>query len=167
MTEKSTCSIFVASHTILNSWSIGLRQYFMLFQRLNLVHGNGILTTRPLGKYSKCCNFKTIKLNLIFSQARKLCSTFYNSTSTYNQLQMTPVLFAYWWWWWFSCYIRSDSCDPMDCSPPDSSVCGVLQARILEWGAISWLRDWTRISWIAGGFFTTELPEKPHLHNTF
>ena len=27
-------------------------------------------------------------------------------------------------------------CDPMDCSPPDSSVHGILQARILEWGAI-------------------------------
>ena len=28
-------------------------------------------------------------------------------------------------------------CNPMDCSPPDSSVHGILQARILEWGAIS------------------------------
>ena len=24
-------------------------------------------------------------------------------------------------------------CNPMDCSPPDSSVHGILQARILEW----------------------------------
>ena len=28
-------------------------------------------------------------------------------------------------------------CDPMDCSPPDSSVHGILQARLLEWVAIS------------------------------
>ena len=28
-------------------------------------------------------------------------------------------------------------CDPMDCSLPGSSVHGVLQARILEWVAIS------------------------------
>ena len=28
-------------------------------------------------------------------------------------------------------------CDPMDCSPPGSSVHGIFQARILEWGAIS------------------------------
>ena len=28
-------------------------------------------------------------------------------------------------------------CDPMDYSPPDSSVHGTLQARVLEWGAIS------------------------------
>ena len=28
-------------------------------------------------------------------------------------------------------------CDPMDCSPLGSSVHGILQARILEWAAIS------------------------------
>ena len=28
-------------------------------------------------------------------------------------------------------------CDPVDCSPPGSSVHGILQARILEWVAIS------------------------------
>ena len=27
--------------------------------------------------------------------------------------------------------------DPMDCSPPGSSVRGILQARVLEWGAIA------------------------------
>ena len=27
-------------------------------------------------------------------------------------------------------------CEPMDCSPPSSSVCGILQARILEWFAM-------------------------------
>ena len=41
------------------------------------------------------------------------------------------------WWWWFSCQVVSDSCDPMDWSPPGSSVPGILQARILEWVAIS------------------------------
>ena len=40
-------------------------------------------------------------------------------------------------------------CNPMDCSPPGSSVHKILQARILEWLAIlfskgsSWPRDWT------------------------
>ena len=33
--------------------------------------------------------------------------------------------------------VMSDSCDPMDCSPPGSSVHGILQARVLEWVAIS------------------------------
>ena len=43
-------------------------------------------------------------------------------------------------------------CDPVDCSPPGSSVHGILQARILEWVAIpfsrgfSWPRDQTHIS---------------------
>ena len=32
-------------------------------------------------------------------------------------------------------------CDPMDCSPPGSSVCGILQARILERVAICFPRD--------------------------
>ena len=45
-------------------------------------------------------------------------------------------------------------CDPMDCSPPGSSVHGTFQARILEWVAIcasrgsSQPRDWTCSSWV-------------------
>ena len=31
-------------------------------------------------------------------------------------------------------------CDPMDCSPPGSSVQGIITARVLEWGAISYSR---------------------------
>ena len=31
-------------------------------------------------------------------------------------------------------------CDPMDCSPPGSSVRGILQARRLEWVAIPFSR---------------------------
>ena len=27
--------------------------------------------------------------------------------------------------------------DPVDCSPPGSSVHGIFQARVLEWGAIA------------------------------
>ena len=33
--------------------------------------------------------------------------------------------------------VVSDSCDPKDCSPPDSSAHGILWARILQWVAIS------------------------------
>ena len=32
-------------------------------------------------------------------------------------------------------------CDPMDCSPPGSSVCGIFQARILNWFTISFSRE--------------------------
>ena len=50
--------------------------------------------------------------------------------------------------------------NPTDCSPSGFSVHGILQARILEWVAISfsrgssWPRDWTLVSCIAGRFFT-------------
>ena len=50
-------------------------------------------------------------------------------------------------------------CDPVDCSPPGSSVSGILQARILEWitmpssrGSFQ-PRDQTQVYHIAGGFF--------------
>ena len=33
---------------------------------------------------------------------------------------------------WCSRYVMSD-CFPMDCSPPGSSLHGILQARLLEW----------------------------------
>ena len=52
-------------------------------------------------------------------------------------------------------------CDTMDCSPPGSSVLGILQTRILECIAVpfsrrsSQPRDWTQVSCIAGGFFTS------------
>ena len=31
--------------------------------------------------------------------------------------------------------------DPMDCSPPGSSVYGIFQARVLEWGAIAFSEE--------------------------
>ena len=33
-------------------------------------------------------------------------------------------------------------CDPMDCSPPGSSIHGIFQARTLEWVAISFSNAW-------------------------
>ena len=60
-----------------------------------------------------------------------------------------------------------DSCDPVDCSLPGSSVYGISQARTLEWVAISFSRGsspprlWTRASCIESRFFTSEPPEKP------
>ena len=46
-------------------------------------------------------------------------------------------LLCSWWRWWFSRQVVSDSCNPMDCGPPGSSVHGILQASILQWVAIS------------------------------
>ena len=58
-------------------------------------------------------------------------------------------------------------CNPMDYSPPVSSVHGISQARILVWVGISfskgysWPRNRTCVFCIAGKFFTTEPPGKP------
>ena len=47
-------------------------------------------------------------------------------------------------------------CDPIECSPPGSSIHGIFQARILEWVALffsrgsPWPRDWTQVSRIVG-----------------
>ena len=63
----------------------------------------------------------------------------------YKSLQSCPTLF-----------------DPLDCSPPGSSVHGILQARILEWVAMpsskgsSQPRDRTHGPCIAAGIFATE-----------
>ena len=67
-----------------------------------------------------------------------------------NQLRMKVKVFV----------TQSWLCDPMDCSPPVSSVHGILQARTLKWFAIPFSRgssrprDWTQVSCIAGRFFT-------------
>ena len=55
---------------------------------------------------------------------------------------------------------RRALCDPMDCSPPDDSVHGILQARILEWITVPFsrlstqLRVQTWVSRIANRFLT-------------
>ena len=59
---------------------------------------------------------------------------------------------------WFTCEVLTlkvsevaqscpTLCDPMDCSPPGSSVHGILQARILEWVAISFTKG-VNSSWV-------------------
>ena len=61
--------------------------------------------------------------------------------------------------------------DPMDCSPPGSSVHGIFQARVLEWGAIAfsprshtWLqieckrrREWQNIRWLGSITDSTDI----------
>ena len=74
-----------------------------------------------------------------------------NPTPQFRCAEKVKVLVAQW---------CPTICNPMDCSLPGSSVHGILQARMLEWGAApfsrgsSWLRDWTQISHTAGSFFT-------------
>ena len=67
----------------------------------------------------------------------------------------------------------SDSLWPMDCSPAGSSVHGILQARILEWVAISFSRGFSQhrdrawVSCIASRFFTVwAITEAPAIIST-
>ena len=51
-------------------------------------------------------------------------------------------------------------CDPIDCSPPGSSVHGILQARTVEWAVFSYSRGsfqtraWTQVSCTESRLFT-------------
>ena len=64
-------------------------------------------------------------------------------------------------------------CDPLDCSPPGSSLHGILQVRILEWVAMpssrgsSQPRDWTQVSCISGRFFTVWATRKAHYRSIY
>ena len=58
-------------------------------------------------------------------------------------------------------------CDPMDWSPPGSTVHGISQARILEWVAIPFSRgssrprDQTQVSTLQADSLPSEPPGKP------
>ena len=60
----------------------------------------------------------------------------------------------------YQCCFPVAQLQPMDCSPPGSSVHGILQTRILEWVAISFSRDLPYLGIkpgslvLADGFFT-------------
>ena len=79
------------------------------------------------------------------------CHLFSNNLCTHSTLSAVVVV------WSLNCVWL---CDPMDCSPPGSSVHGILQARILEWVFMpssrgsSQPRDWTLLYCNASGFFT-------------
>ena len=81
---------------------------------------------------------------------------------------MRVIIFQYMCVGVFSAHSCLPLFDPMDSSPLCSSVHGISQTRMLKWVAISfsrgpsWLRDWSHISCIAGGFLPSEPPEAPH-----
>ena len=74
------------------------------------------------------------------------------------------VLLPPWKWKW-KLVARSclTFCDPMDCSLPGSSVCGILQAIVLEWVAISFSRgsSWPGSPALQTDSLPTELLGKP------
>ena len=76
--------------------------------------------------------------------------------------------------WATSLNVKVTQSCPTLCDPMDYAVHGILQARILEWIAVPFSRgssqpgDWTQVSHIADGFFTSwatneaqESPGKP------
>ena len=93
----------------------------------------------------------------VFCSVLKFLRQFYlvnNIENQWSRLVATCLIFV----------LVNQSCptlrDSIDYSPPGSFVHGILQARILEWVAISfsrgssWPRDCTQLSFIAGRFFT-------------
>ena len=87
---------------------------------------------------------------------------------TANVLKPNPIIIGvYWWWQAVSAGVIlmnevkvTQSC-PTLCELMDYTDHGILQARILKWVAVpfsrgsSQPRDWTQVSHIAGGFFTS------------
>ena len=47
----------------------------------------------------------------------------------------------------------------MDCSLPGSSIHGIFQARVLEWGAIAFSGEWQRLPIK----IMRETPQQPHV----
>ena len=96
-------------------------------------------------------------------------SQIFNVLNLIFSLKTHQTYYEAWWQWWFSCWVVSDACYPVDCSPPGSSVHGILQTKILEWVAISFSRgsfqtsDRTWASCIAGRSLPSEPPGKPLL----
>ena len=93
--------------------------------------GRGLLSSVPEGRGGEelAVDIRTLQISFRTSVRKPI--------TVLNSHQWPSHSCYLWWWWWFSCSVVSNSCDPMDCGPPGSSVYGILQARILEWTAIS------------------------------
>ena len=109
-------------------------------------HGLLLFRENPFPFFCRDC---LLQLSLIFTVGKYLLPILNSRCSVY--LSYGLVLVAQ------LCLIL---CNPMDCSPPSSSVHGILQARLLGWVVIpfsrgsSQPRDQTQVSYITGRFFT-------------
>ena len=138
-----------------------------------LTGGNFVLTPPPpwghltvSGDISDCHSWWGICYWHVASRDQGYCKTSYNpNLLTTNNCQPQISIVLLWRNPGFSDHIETSQnlcadwlqlcptlCDPMDCSPPGFSVCGIIQARILEWIATpssrgsSQPRDQTHIS---------------------
>ena len=69
--------------------------------------------------------FLGLGFHIIYLSSQKTLWILYTADPAAKSLQLCPTL-----------------CDPIDGSPPGSSVPGILQARTLEWVAISFSSGW-------------------------
>ena len=104
-----------------------------------------------LWKYHRKTN--TLKINYVAAAAKsiQLCPTLCNPRDAAHQAPPSLGFCKQEHWsglpfpspmhesekWKWSRSVVSDLSDPMDCSPPGSSIHGIFQARVLEWGAIA------------------------------
>ena len=108
-----------------------------------------------------CDFFQNTYIFMVLMTRRQEGNVFLNSRAALMNRRFLPSIF--WDTVDMSCHIYAQSCpilcDPVDCSPPGSSIHGILQARILEWVAISFSRgssqprDRTQVYHIAGRRF--------------
>ena len=100
---------------------------------------------QPSLSNSRSCSIERAALNAVTStHCITFCILFLNFPLGHPQIHCGKLL--------QSCLTL---CNPMDCSPPGSSISGILQARILEWvampssGGSSQPRDQTRVAHIS------------------
>ena len=132
--------------------ALNLSQHQGLFQWVSSLHQVAKVLEFQLQHQSFQYLFIIYKLGNIHFGTGYMCSKFFS-----------------WWLCSVHAQIDSDSLWHHRLCLAGYSVHGIFQARILECVAIlfsresSWLRARTRISCIAGRFFTTELPGSPFL----
>ena len=96
---------------------------------------------RRLGQ-RKCCrgsSMHTLHMSVPFKPENAMCTHMEASSSLSTSLLISTCMQA-------QSLSHVWLCNPIDCSPSGSSVCGISQARILEWVAISFFRgsSWPR-----------------------
>ena len=122
-----------------------------------------------LWRLASCCQTNRLphKASWATSWLYHLCS-FYSSQST-----LTCRYLSSWSLLWAELKVKvlvtqscPTLCDPMDYRPPGSSVHGILQARILEWVAVSFSSGsylQTQVSCMTGRFLTIWATSKAHI----
>ena len=108
------------------------------------------------------CHFSFVAFHIFISNFCQLDYCVSRGVPTWVYPLWVSLCFLTWFTVSFSMLGKSHVrfCDPMDCSLPGSSVYGILQARTVEWVAISFSRvsslprNWTQVSCMAGRFFT-------------